>query len=78
MTDKLENCRVCGAVTDYLWNGYQLDLKSIRYFECSHCGYVQTEYPYWHERAYSEAINDKRSSRIDSVVNKAERKRIHM
>jgi hypothetical protein len=58
MSDKFEKCRVCGAVTEYLWNGQLLDLKSVRYFECSHCGYVQTEYPYWHERAYSEAIND--------------------
>ena len=58
MTDKLQKCRVCGAVTDYLWDGQLLDLTSVHYFECSHCGYVQTEDPYWHERAYSEAIND--------------------
>ncbi len=57
MSDKFDICRVCGAVTYYLWCGQLLDLKSVSYFECSHCGYVQTEYPYWLVQAYSEPIN---------------------
>ena len=57
MPDKIENCRVCGALTNYLWDGKLLDLKYVRYFECPHCSYVQTEYPYWLDRAYFEAIN---------------------
>lgn len=32
--------------------------NNISYFECSICGYVQTESPYWMERAYSSAINN--------------------
>lgn len=50
-------CRVCGSPTRFLWKGSLLDL-SVRYFECDTCGYVQTEQPYWLERAYTEAIND--------------------
>jgi hypothetical protein len=34
-----------------------LDLE-VKYFECPTCGYVQTEAPYWLDRAYAEAIND--------------------
>ncbi|MGL5061722.1 MAG: methyltransferase domain-containing protein, partial [Microcoleus sp.] len=28
----------------------------VQYFQCSHCGFVQTESPYWLQEAYSEAI----------------------
>ena len=38
MSDKMDKCRVCGAVTDYLWNGQLLDLKSVSYIECIYCG----------------------------------------
>jgi hypothetical protein len=50
-------CRVCGAESLYLWNGRLLDL-SIRYMQCPKCGYVQTEQPYWLDRAYARSMND--------------------
>ena len=31
---------------------------NIDYHECSSCGYVQTEHPYWLGEAYADAIND--------------------
>ena len=34
-----------------------LDLK-VRYMRCSKCGYVQTEQPYWLDRAYENSVND--------------------
>lgn len=30
----------------------------VNYFECQMCGYVQTECPYWLDKAYSSAINN--------------------
>jgi len=30
---------------------------TVKYFECDSCGYVQTEYPFWLERSYSEPMN---------------------
>jgi Methyltransferase domain len=51
-------CRLCGGKTRYLWSGSLLDITAVKYFDCPVCGYVQTEYPYWLERAYSVAIND--------------------
>ena len=30
----------------------------MEYFQCPHCGYVQTESPFWLEEAYSRTIND--------------------
>lgn len=52
-----EACRVCGESSRYLWTGQLLDCK-VQYFECHRCGYVQTETPYWLDRAYAAAIND--------------------
>lgn len=50
-------CRSCGHQTNHLQSGVNFKIK-INYFECPNCGYVQTETPYWLERAYAEVIND--------------------
>lgn len=50
-------CRVCASMSAPLFSGVLLNL-SVDYYQCQHCGYVQTENPYWLERAYSDAIND--------------------
>jgi len=50
-------CKCCGSDARYLWNGRILNLD-VKYFECSDCGYVQTEEPYWLEAAYNSVIND--------------------
>ena len=49
-------CRACGAQGRNLWQGQLLDI-TVQYYECDACGYVQTEQPFWLERAYSRAIN---------------------
>jgi hypothetical protein len=51
-------CRVCsGDVGKPIFNAL-IFKNTINYFECSACGYVQTELPYWLEKAYSSAINN--------------------
>lgn len=55
LTDNI--CRACGAHARYLWQGQLLNI-SVQYFECDACGYVQTEQPYWLDRAYAKPIND--------------------
>jgi hypothetical protein len=52
-----DKCRACGAEAAFLWAGIIIDV-AVRYFECPKCGYVQTERPYWLDRAYATAIND--------------------
>ncbi|NQU67152.1 MAG: glycosyl transferase group 1, partial [Candidatus Marinimicrobia bacterium] len=49
-------CRVCNSQSRFIMDGKLLDMK-VDYFECPACGYVQTETPYWLDRAYAEAIN---------------------
>lgn len=50
-------CRCCRAETMPIFSGALIG-KSIFYFECNKCGYVQTEDPYWLDQAYSNVIND--------------------
>lgn len=50
-------CRCCEYQTEYIWTGKVLEFE-IKYYECPRCKYVQTETPYWLEKAYSSVIND--------------------
>ena len=51
-------CRVCENIL--LKNIFAANILNhkIKYFECSKCGYVQTEQPFWLDEAYSSAINN--------------------
>lgn len=66
-----EACRVCGENARYLWTGKLLDYK-IQYFDCSRCGYVQTETPYWLDRAYAAAINDSDTGLLSRNIRNAQ------
>jgi Methyltransferase domain len=50
-------CRACRSPSLDLWHGPLLELN-VSYAQCTRCRYVQTEQPYWLERAYSRSIND--------------------
>ncbi len=50
-------CRVCKSKKlKLLFEGPLLD-EQVKYYECTDCGYVQTQEPYWLEKAYSNPIN---------------------
>ena len=51
-------CRICSLSTEKIFSTIILQKHSVEYFQCSHCGYVQTEFPFWLEEAYSRPIND--------------------
>jgi hypothetical protein len=53
---KSVNCRCCGGEVKKIFTGVIFN-STITYFECSVCSYVQTESPYWLDRAYDEPIN---------------------
>ena len=50
-------CRVCAGSSRFVFEQEVLAYK-IGYFDCPHCGYLQTETPYWLNEAYVSAIND--------------------
>ena len=51
------SCRCCAEkMTKHLFSSKLLE-KTISYFECDKCEYVQTEDPIWLEEAYTTSIN---------------------
>ena len=50
-------CRACGSNAHYIFSGTLID-QTVRYYECDACQFVETEAPYWLEKAYASAIND--------------------
>ena len=51
-------CRICSNPVSEVFSYTLLKKYSVKYFKCSHCGYVQTEEPYWLEEAYKASVND--------------------
>ncbi|KAA6232076.1 class I SAM-dependent methyltransferase [Chlorobium phaeovibrioides] len=49
-------CRICNAQSSKLFSANLLE-RQVWYYECPVCGYVQTETPYWLDKAYADAIN---------------------
>lgn len=50
-------CNVCSHALEPFANARIMDRYDICYYQCSHCGFVQTESPYWLDEAYSNVIN---------------------
>ncbi|MCX8079409.1 MAG: glycosyltransferase [Geminocystis sp.] len=49
-------CKICHSDSYYFATAKFLQKYDVKYYQCSNCGFVQTENPYWLEEAYSEAI----------------------
>lgn len=50
-------CKICSNSSEaFLKAGIFNESLNIEYYKCSSCGFIQTEEPYWLDRAYSEAI----------------------
>lgn len=58
MNDSLtDKCRICGSESNFAFSQPVLG-RPVRYFDCGVCGYVQTETPYWLEKAYADPIDE--------------------
>jgi tetratricopeptide (TPR) repeat protein len=55
---KLTKCKVCNSTSTYFGQTLVLNKYEVDYFQCSSCGFVQTEYPYWLEEAYARPITN--------------------
>jgi len=49
-------CKVCESNSHHFAQGKIMGKYDVDYFQCSNCGFVQTEEPYWLEEAYSQPI----------------------
>ena len=52
----MTNCKICGTETEHCFDGLILRKYSLAYYKCTHCGFIQTDSPFWLEEAYSSAI----------------------
>ena len=51
------NCKICNHVTKNIFSITILNKYNVKYYYCSHCGFLQTEEPYWLKEAYSNSIS---------------------
>ncbi|MEG4092162.1 methyltransferase domain-containing protein [Microcoleus sp. Pol12B4] len=49
-------CKVCESDSYHFAQGKVMGKYDVDYFQCSNCGFVQTEEPYWLDEAYSQPI----------------------
>jgi len=56
MTTKSVRCNICNSDSLPLVQGVILGKYNIQYYSCNHCGFIQTELPYWLEEAYLSPI----------------------
>ena len=50
------SCKICGMSSLFFERAQVLRKYRVQYFRCQHCGFIQTEEPYWLEEAYTTAI----------------------
>jgi hypothetical protein len=54
---KTMTCKICQQKMDEVFNALVLGKYQVRYHHCPHCGFLQTEDPFWLDEAYKEPIN---------------------
>jgi hypothetical protein len=52
----LNRCRLCGGEGTFAFKRRVIDRYDVSYFNCSRCGSLQTERPYWLGEACSDAV----------------------
>jgi len=50
-------CKICSSRINLFQRAIILNKYNVDYFKCDHCGFVQTEKPYWIDEAYKNSIN---------------------
>ena len=51
------NCKICGTLSEFVFEAKVLNKYEVKYFSCPNCEYLFTENPYWLDEAYNRAIN---------------------
>jgi Methyltransferase domain len=58
MNTNSKKCSLCKSERKYKFTKEILYKYQAQYFQCGNCGLLQTEYPYWLDEAYSNAVAD--------------------
>lgn len=46
------HCNICGSLSRFIFKKLFLQKYDVALFQCTSCGFIQTEKPYWLEEAY--------------------------
>jgi len=57
MCHKNTVCKICGDVSEHIFNKTVLLKYDVAFFKCVACGFMQTELPYWLAEAYSSPLS---------------------
>ena len=57
MRDCAVTCKICGEQSSAIFRRIVLSKYDIQYYQCSSCGFIQTEEPYWLDEAYENSLN---------------------
>ena len=49
-------CKICTRFSSVWAKALILNKYNVQYYSCDHCGFIQTETPYWLDEAYTSAI----------------------
>ena len=55
--ESLIDCNICRHKSHFLFKTIVLNKHNVKYYKCSHCSFIQTEYPYWLNEAYVNPIS---------------------
>jgi Methyltransferase domain len=62
-------CTLCSSPTKAVFDRIILNQYNVTYFYCDNCGLLQTEQPYWLDRAYGNAIADSDTGLVYRNIN---------
>jgi hypothetical protein len=62
-------CTLCGGDRQHHFTQRILNKYDVDYFYCDHCGFLQTEQPYWLDEAYGNAIADADTGLVSRNIN---------
>ena len=71
---QIMNCKICQSSSQKIFTAKVLYKYNVDYYQCSKCGFGQTEKPYWLEEAYISSMNLSdtgvmyRSERMSKIV----------
>ena len=68
MTSNSNECRVCGSSTRDFARKKILKKYDVAYFQCTSCGHIQSEQPYWLEEAYTGLSFKRDTGMVDRSV----------
>lgn len=57
MSSQVSTCKICQAKSNFIFVSLIRKKYSVNFYQCTECGFVQPEEPFWLDEAYSKSMN---------------------